>query len=161
MQLSLHKRGWSCSSQTSSNTLRVIPAQAGMILPYIVTYIWRRGYPCTSGDDPETLGTINDLLKLSLHKRGWSWNPACEWYRRKVIPAQAGMILTSAMPWNASLSYPCTSGDDPAFRWNEKVLGWLSLHKRGWSRYMGNTDYKGKVIPAQAGMILAQRKKSC
>ena len=154
LQLSLHKRGWSCAWLPSHFTVKVIPAQAGMILWYFFIYIDYFGYPCTSGDDPRWIITIRYWEVLSLHKRGWSDSKDLTEDEIEVIPAQAGMIPIAKRYRRAKNGYPCTSGDDPKVRLtffkNEK----LSLHKRGWSCTCNHSQTTYNVIPAQAGMIL-------
>ena len=131
----------------------VIPAQAGMIPIVNVFPRLRAGYPCTSGDDPEYLNDAETLEKLSLHKRGWSWNCEKRYQGHTVIPAQAGMILRIAMINLFINGYPCTSGDDPEQLENYENLIAVSLHKRGWSRVSKRGRHARTVIPAQAGMI--------
>ena len=49
---------------------KVIPAQAGMILRKHDRQDKEHRYPCTSGDDPKKTSLLDDVKKLSLHKRG-------------------------------------------------------------------------------------------
>ena len=51
--------------------------------------------------------------------------------KHEVIPAQAGMILSSGKIPNFYNGYPCTSGDDPTIEKVEDADSKLSLHKRG------------------------------
>ena len=114
-----------------------------------------KSYPCTSGDDPEHWKGIYQPLWLSLHKRGWSQSDVKELNCLLVSPAQAGMILIDQYLALSVSCYPCTSGDDPG--WLDGIVGIdeLSLHKRGWSCFNSKFVQNKKVIPAQAGMILA------
>ena len=132
-ELSLHKRGWSWFTKPLNAVGKVIPAQAGMILSLISAMILDWGYPCTSGDDTIHRYDRWIQLRLSLHKRGWSGTGLVVLSIPLVIPAQAGMILTSDIPSWQSLSYPCTSGDDPSKVIPSLGVIMLSLHKRGWS----------------------------
>ena len=74
--LSLHKRGWSSTKTVSLLLHRVIPAQAGMIPAHIRCLQVLSSYPCTSGDDPTLSSRVKLILRLSLHKRGWSYRGA-------------------------------------------------------------------------------------
>ena len=112
-----------------------------------------KSYPCTSGDDPIPFMLVTIPTELSLHKRGWSYGHEKRHCYRRVIPAQAGMILCTWFYKNLWSRYPCTSGDDPMGGRYKLVVVWLSLHKRGWSYYACRQMYYGFVIPAQAGMI--------
>ena len=133
LELSLHKRGWSLSASSMSNQTPVIPAQAGMILNNYFLSSKKGSYPCTSGDDPAWAKHEIQSSKLSLHKRGWSWLSVLLEKQRRVIPAQAGMILPLSDPFIIVICYPCTSGDDPTY-WTYSMYDLsLSLHKRGWS----------------------------
>ena len=152
--LSLHKRGWSCFVAILHQFFPVIPAQAGMIQshnhkPHLIC-----SYPCTSGDDPRCASISSCLKALSLHKRGWSWWISWTPFSRKVIPAQAGMILNEQAKQTSSGGYPCTSGDDPWVGYCIPRTWRLSLHKRGWSSIDSRCCSMRSVIPAQAGMIL-------
>ena len=55
--------------------------------------------------------------------------------------------------------YPCTSGDDPKNYGLTICKFKLSLHKRGWSRIDSYCRTPCAVIPAQAGMILMQKRR--
>ena len=127
----------------------------------LLVYWWivpRLGYPCTSGDDPDLLLEHRVSFWLSLHKRGWSWKHWTNLSIKQVIPAQAGMILSSHLVRSISVGYPCTSGDDPGPLSRMNNHSRLSLHKRGWSPILHNNKLHLKVIPAQAGMILINTK---
>ena len=132
-QLSLHKRGWSFKEVALSKIVKVIPAQAGMIPVVLAPVITSTSYPCTSGDDPITSYNSLSFFPLSLHKRGWSYLLNLFYTWLIVIPAQAGMILNWSFIIKSIISYPCTSGDDPARKIKSRIIGMLSLHKRGWS----------------------------
>ena len=71
----------------------VFPAQAGMILVFAVIASPVSGIPRASGDDPNSLDSIN--------------------YRRYVFPAQAGMIPVNAAIKAKYPRIPRASGDDP------------------------------------------------
>ena len=154
VKLSLHKRGWSCLNYGLETNTIVIPAQAGMILSDREIIESWAGYPCTSGDDPTWWSLSYDILKLSLHKRGWSWILWLQFPKSGVIPAQAGMILFKKWLTISLRGYPCTSGDDPDVLAVHIQRRWLSLHKRGWSGRYRRIWSVQTVIPAQAGMIL-------
>ena len=84
-----------------------------MILAQIQDRYDYDGYPCTSGDDPIP-GMLPDIgSRLSLHKRGWSYQAKRYQGQKAVIPAQAGMIPCQGTPKMKKVGYPCTSGDDP------------------------------------------------
>ena len=133
LSLSLHKRGWSRHCNSSPRIQVVIPAQAGMILFLFRLDSYGSCYPCTSGDDPGMNRQQDEILGLSLHKRGWSRKICLCRYWLGVIPAQAGMILENFNQEYYKTSYPCTSGDDPGLTVVFNFMPWLSLHKRGWS----------------------------
>ena len=63
------------------------------------------------------------------------------------------MILKIGGDTTDLISYPCTSGDDPALDDFSKNYKQLSLHKRGWSQLHKKEEKYSEVIPAQAGMI--------
>ena len=50
--------------------MKVIPAQAGMILDHFQNQYHFCSYPCTSGDDPTKAWREAFPKALSLHKRG-------------------------------------------------------------------------------------------
>ena len=131
--LSLHKRGWSRSDGFMEISIRVIPAQAGMILYFAQFTVEGTSYPCTSGDDPILIFINMNSYWLSLHKRGWSYTNLNNISRLVVIPAQAGMIPLRHGAKPALRRYPCTSGDDPEMILSKEEFIELSLHKRGWS----------------------------
>ena len=72
-----------------------------------------------------------------------------------VLPAWAGMIPIFLFQKVVSLCFTRMSGDDPvknmAVSWHMKFYP----HERGWSFYFVDKSYKPLVLPAWAGMILA------
>ena len=87
--------------------------------------------------------------------RGWSCRYFFVAIGQSVIPANAGVILTSVQLKRWSMSYPRECGGDPdSFI---MIFFWLLLspRMRGWS-YCGKPIVKEyDVIPANAGVILS------
>ena len=149
-----HTRGWSQLRGSLGKSAKVIPAHAGMILQNILLIVHLFRYTRTRGDDPGVYESNDKLEALYPHTRGWSY--CCNLFRWRipVIPAHAGMILTSVFNSIKSVSYTRTRGDDPA--WPRLIPASLTLypHTRGWSYTLFFTLSILFVIPAHAGMIL-------
>ena len=79
--------------QSLQALFQVFPAQAGMIPDYVNNRDNLLCIPRASGDDPNSLDSIN--------------------YRRYVFPAQAGMIRLLLLFFFFSFGIPRASGDDP------------------------------------------------
>ena len=89
-----HTRGWSSSHKPFPNTLRVIPAHAGMILQCAVSFSSGSSYTRTRGDDPVFYLFSCHSAKLYPHTRGWSWSRNNSCWQRMVISAHVGIIFT-------------------------------------------------------------------
>ena len=91
---------------------------------------------------------------LSPRMRGWSWCFLLDGVRNKVIPANAGVILTVITLRKTRNSYPRECGGDPVNYCMYKNANLLSPRMRGWSQEGAEGKAYKTVIPANAGVIL-------
>ena len=88
--------------------------------------------------------------------RGWSWTSRTEILSRRVIPANAGVILTHTSKPSYSQSYPRECGGDPMGKARNCKMEKLSPRMRGWSWNPVCIRQIAMVIPANAGVILSR-----
>ena len=148
-------RGWSSGQHSACASCLVIPANAGVILlASWVSYICF-SYPRECGGDPRCEQWLKRQEALSPRMRGWSSHCGLESWLHDVIPANAGVILLSSTPVIALASYPRECGGDPVRPHSLHLHFMLSPRMRGWSSWMFSVLIFVAVIPANAGVILA------
>ena len=128
-----HRRGWSYLNLLYSHRCIVLPAQAGMIPQRRLKMKKTLSITRTGGDDPSPRPS---WIKTSLyypHRRGWSWLQTRYPFLRRVLPAQAGMILLLCSLVFLLECITRTGGDDPSITFYPYDIC--------------------EVLPAQAGMI--------
>ena len=86
--------------------------------------------------------------------RGWSYGKWCSVFDRKVIPANAGVILSGIYEDLHKKSYPRECGGDPECERINWDIERLSPRMRGWSWANRYKEMANDVIPANAGVIL-------
>ena len=155
--LSPRMRGWSYRETFLNIDMLVIPANAGVILYRIRITIKQVCYPRECGGDPCQFIKCKFWDTLSPRMRGWSCTQ--EPYERCciVIPANAGVILTSVQLKRWSMSYPRECGGDPdSFI---MIFFWLLLspRMRGWSWNWVKRNTRYFVIPTGAGGSLLDK----
>ena len=111
-------------------------------------------YPRECGGDPINVQTNGRTKLLSPRMRGWSCSNPTFCADRIVIPANAGVILHSALLQASEESYPRECGGDPAFGGPGSGKTTLSPRMRGWSLSGVHIFLSFIVVPANAGVIL-------
>ena len=131
----------------------VVPAHAGMIPQVDIRKINTASCTRTRGDDPLALIYKYKTLMLYPHTRGWSSTKNIKCCGFSVVPAHAGMILTSPFSNITILCCTRTRGDDPEIMTMLAQAIGLYPHTRGWSSSTAFTKATTPVVPAHAGMI--------
>ena len=152
-------RGWSCKFGGNSFVIWVLPAHAGVIPVKHLSQIVSESITRTCGGDPK-IEEVKQVVRVYYpHMRGWScllilsviilikyyphmrgWSSLCLLLERlfRVLPAHAGVILSSSALSYSSESITRTCGGDPVIL---KFLNNFYLyypHMRGWSYCLGN-----------------------
>ena len=152
--LSPRMRGWSWCFLLDGVRNKVIPANAGVILTVITLRKTRNSYPRECGGDPVNYCMYKNANLLSPRMRGWSQEGAEGKAYKTVIPANAGVILSSFKSLISSSRYPRECGGDPEFAQPKHEQNQLSPRMRGWSYDTRFGSIIKGVIPANAGVIL-------
>ncbi len=113
----------------------------------------RDGAPRASGDGPASQDLAVAQTECSPRERGWSRGLEQVQYRRRVLPARAGMVPGSPSPRPRCLCAPRASGDGPRDDTTQCGLESCSPRERGWSRTHHTERRLKRVLPARAGMV--------
>ena len=89
-----HMRGWSSLYCYQTDFKRVLPAHAGVILSQRWVKTDNKCITRTCGGDPTIYERPLFAVKYYPHMRGWSWIVRSRIYRKMVLPAHAGVILS-------------------------------------------------------------------
>ncbi len=133
--------------------LRVLPARAGMVPPRPSSATPHHGAPRASGDGPAGLTPARMLPSCSPRERGWSQHPGPHDTLEYVLPARAGMVLSSPCSAAARVSAPRASGDGPDPAGAPLITASCSPRERGWSLNQRTMQPEDRVLPARAGMV--------
>ena len=133
----------------------VLPAHAGVILGETNYKLIFGCITRTCGGDP--LSRVSQLQQMPYypHMRGWSHEVFCHLTSWFVLPAHAGVILEVKVGYLLAIGITRTCGGDPSTANQIHKLTAYYPHMRGWSRACGWTNSNLMVLPAHAGVILA------
>ncbi len=156
-QCSPLRRGWPLGLLLRAGSRAVLPAQAG-VAPSCSTSA-RHG-PCaprSGGGGPSDAPPYAGARACSPLRRGWPLAPAGRRRTDRVLPAQAGVALTSFAGIMTSGSAPRSGGGGPKAMLVTSERGRCSPLRRGWP-LVGERLYRAAgVLPAQAGVAPSQR----
>jgi len=92
------------------------------------------------------------MSEFSLHAQGWPAGGFRDYAPSIVLPARAGMALTSGFSLPSLKCSPCTRRDGPSRNMLSAFAKTFSLHAQGWPVIVGGLSKGGRVLPARAGM---------
>ena len=107
----------------------------------------------TCGGDPKVFSILIRPLSYYPHMRGWSYSLKALNKALLVLPAHAGVILTSSNTSSTSVCITRTCGGDPSMQVVCKIPPKYYPHMRGWSQLPCNLSNWYGVLPAHAGVI--------
>ena len=147
------RRGWSHGDDGGLATLRVLPAQAGVVPFYRYDRTATGGAPRSGGGGPWTAAGRGGRRRCSPLRRGWSayrWGTSCS---ARVLPAQAGVVPASNTTRSQPTSAPRSGGGGPTDETYPVCDVWCSPLRRGWSLSRSQGSPRWQVLPAQAGVV--------
>ena len=154
IRFSLHAQGWPIIYHGERAIVQVLPARAGMARCALQAPTDSHRSPCTRRDGPSSCLMVCILLSFSLHAQGWPRLPKILEDCQEVLPARAGMALSTRDTPYSGLRSPCTRRDGPVTRDSCPNSSTFSLHAQGWPLCGNSPDVLGVVLPARAGMAL-------
>ncbi len=113
-----------------------------------------KGFTRMSGDHPYCSDLCRRRRRFYPHERGWSLAWEYQWITLEVLPAWAGMILSSMAEEIKGAGFTRMSGDDPKLMTTIRLNPEFYPHERGWSLRTPMPPLHDGVLPAWAGMIL-------
>ncbi len=151
------ERGSSHSAPAAGDEQRVVPARAGVIRARTATATGMGRRPRASGGHP-----LFDPLTMtwggsSPRERGSSLRRGRPEREAVVVPARAGVILHRPTPDDPGRRRPRASGGHPPLGKLPGSVWTSSPRERGSSGPQGRVARRAVVVPARAGVILAER----
>ncbi len=148
-----HARGSSQRQRELVSADHVVPARAGIFLPYGVTENAPTRRPRTRGDLPVVHALILDTGASSPHARGSSVGQPGRSGVPAVVPARAGIFRRRTRGAIAGRSRPRTRGDLPCTARAHDAGSLSSPHARGSSCLTSLWLVPIWVVPARAGIF--------
>ena len=150
--VSPHTRGWTPHADQAVERLRGFPAHAGMDPSPRRRSRPTKRFPRTRGDGPDTFTVLANTIRVSPHTRGWTCPDGHRRHGQRGFPAHAGMDHTPDSGLKATVGFPRTRGDGPAFNGIAIMNVVVSPHTRGWTPAEDDAGVGVKGFPAHAGM---------
>jgi len=147
------RRGWSARGRRTRTAAAVLPAQAGVVRTAMnINEDYHRA-PRAGGGGPRLLPRRAGRAPCSPRRRGWSGPAQRPRRRREVLPAQAGVVRRPPSRNGPEPSAPRAGGGGPlsAAKLAERMT--CSPRRRGWSAHRAHSSRRGRVLPAQAGVV--------
>ena len=159
-QWSPRRRGWSGTGSLLGDADGVVPAQAGVVR---WTDPATRGTHCgprAGGGGPSASAATSPPATWSPRRRGWSGAAAHHVVDGVVVPAQAGVVRTTASAWPTWARGPRAGGGGPFPHHEVSANGVWSPRRRGWSALWAEARSNSPVVHAQAGVVRLSAARS-
>ncbi|SHL21173.1 hypothetical protein SAMN05443637_12136 [Pseudonocardia thermophila] len=146
-------RGWSQPDGRAPAPDPVVPADAGVVPPSDPSRCRKAGRPRGRGGGPGSTCFLVDQAGSSPRTRGWSHRGVRRLHRRRVVPADAGVVPRPTGRRGRSPCRPRGRGGGPLDSGVELEEVTSSPRTRGWSRRLVERDVHLGVVPADAGVV--------
>ena len=146
-------RGWSPPLDDGPVQPDVVPADAGVVPSSARRRRSGPGRPRGRGGGPRRGETMTAKVLSSPRTRGWSSARARGPARRAVVPADAGVVPSTASTYSPSRRRPRGRGGGPASAEGIPVGVRSSPRTRGWSQAGSVVGLVRHVVPADAGVV--------
>ena len=147
------RRGWSRTLPHSGHCSIVLPAQAGVVplVLGLIPSIWCT--PRSGGGGPWSIFAKTGTMRCSPLRRGWSLIADGIALQPVVLPAQAGVVPVNLPEGERGRGAPRSGGGGPINGFADTLKTGCSPLRRGWSLRDIPGRQRGRVLPAQAGVV--------